>query len=179
MRFLTDPPKLGLLSRASGFISNFISMKWLVFILIGGLLAMTAWGWRMDSLREKWRTTAYEITWEVAAVAGIDRSKLKPKDAVAKIRGIAEDRDLFRRERDNARGVIDVQSTSIRNYEKETNRMRAISAKQAKLVASLIAQRNVWIQRAKDAGTRTERLTCEEELKETEDVLDALYEAGY
>lgn len=141
--------------------------------LVGSIL----WGMRVDHLRGEYRDQLVSIgqTLEDATVhEDIDLDQIGQA-----LNQVIADRDHFKRERDNARAVLATQSETIRAYEAETNRLRAISERNAELAAAAIRDRDMWIARAEQASTRTERLSAEEELRQCEEVLNALYEADF
>lgn len=152
--------------------------------LLGGALAglgiatllIAGWGARVNHLRAEYKDTLDGI---VQTVERLGKRKLTYGTVTAEIVTIHETGEQFRRERDNARAVVQQQSEAIRVYEAETKRLQAISAEKQKLVAKLIADRNVWIGKARTAASRVEKLTAEQELKECDQVLDAIYEADF
>lgn len=140
------------------------------------IAALTAWGLRVDHLRG-----GYKAQLEAVVLAVVDIGEPKPSfdklpDAVRKI---DKDRQGFRKERDDARAVVDLQSNSITQLEQEGSEARAKAEANRKLVAETMRQRDAWIQRARAAETRTERLSAEEELRECEAVLDSLRQQGF
>jgi hypothetical protein len=146
-------------------------------IVIGlAIAAMIGWVVRVDSLRGHYKAQLTEAVITIKRLTGRDVGFGKIS---ATIIDIHTEGQRFKRERDNARDVLEVQTESIRRYEAETKRLRQISAEQAALAARLIADRDKWIAKAKSAATRTERRSAEQELGECESVLDALYAAGF
>ncbi len=139
-------------------------------------LILLAWGLRVDALRG-----GYKAKLEAVVLAVVDIGEPKPSfdklpDAVRKI---DKDRQGFRKERDDALAVVDLQSNSITQLEQEGSEARAKAEENRKLVAETMRQRDAWIQRARAAETRTERLSAEEELRECEAVLDSLRQQGF
>lgn len=137
---------------------------------------LLAWGLRVDTLRGR-----YKSQLEAVVLAVVDIGEPKPSfdklpDTVRKIDG---DRQGFKKERDDARAVVDLQSNSITQLEQEGSEARAKAEANRKLVAETMRQRDAWIQRARAAETRTERLSAEEELRECEAVLDSLRQQGF
>lgn len=137
---------------------------------------LLAWGLRVDHLRG-----GYKAKLEAVVIAMVDIGEPKPSfdklpDTVRKIDG---DRQGFKKERDDARAVVDLQSNSITQLEQEGSEARAKAEANRKLVAETMRQRDAWIQRARAAETRTERLSAEEELRECEAVLDSLRQQGF
>lgn len=140
------------------------------------IAALAAWGLRLDHLRG-----GYKVQLEAAVLAVVDIGEPKPSfgklpDAVRKI---DRDRQAFRKERDTALAVVDLQSTSITQLEQEGIAAAQRAAANRKLFEETKRQRDAWIQRARAAETRTERLSAEEELSECEAVLDSLRQQGF
>jgi len=148
--------------------------RWLAPTLLLALVA--AWGARMDHLR-----AYYHGALDDAAVALTDAlgSKVKSSQIVPAVNRIASDRDQFMRERNNARAVVDQQSAGITALHIETERLAKLSAQDRIYAEAMIKQRNVWIERARLAETRTERRSAEQELEECDAVLNALFDAGF
>lgn len=142
-------------------------------LVVAGLLA---WGTRVDYLRG-----SYKAQLEKVVVAFVDIGEPKPsfKELPSAVKKLDLDRASYKRERDDALSVVDVQSTSITRLEQEGLEAAQEAAANRKLVAETIRQRNAWIQRARQAETRTERLSAEEELRECEAVLDSLRSRGF
>lgn len=156
---------------------------------IGLIIAMAgfaAWAFRADSLRAEHLATLNSITGALETALKMEPGTLPASHAtlaVSKLdNSVKEWNGRYLRvklERDTARGQIRDQNDSIRRYEAETKRLRALGEAQRKQAEELIAQRDHWIEEARKAATRTERAECERELAETEAVLDALYEADF
>lgn len=143
-----------------------------------GLIALLlgAWGLRVDHLRAGYKERLETIRIVLRNVGEkVDGYNDIPKAVVR----IDLERARYRRERDAAQGVVDVQSSSIRALEQETNAAQASAAANRKLIVEVTRQRDAWIARARSAETRTERLSAEEELKQCNDVLDRLYSQGF
>lgn len=140
-------------------------------------LSLLGYGLRNDHLRG-----GYKAKLEAVVLAVVQIGEPRPSsydklpDTVRKIDG---DRQGFKKERDDARAVVDLQSNSITQLEQEGSEARAKAEANRKLVAETMRQRDAWIQRARAAETRTERLSAEEELRECEAVLDSLRQQGF
>lgn len=139
-------------------------------------LILLAWGLRVDHLRG-----GYKAKLEAVVLAVVDIGEPKPSfdklpDTVRKIDG---DRKALRKERDDALAVVDLQSSSITKLEQEGIEAAERAAANRKLFEETKRQRDAWIQRARAAETRTERLSAEEELRECEAVLDSLRQQGF
>lgn len=149
------------------------------YFAIGGGIVMAlliAWGLRVDHLR-----AGYKSRLEAVVVAFVDIGKPKPSFAElpAAVKNLDADARSFKRERDDALSVVDLQSSSITQLEQEGQEAARKAAANRKLFEETKRQRDAWIQRARAAETRTERLTAEEELMECEVVLDALRSQGF
>lgn len=140
------------------------------------LLLVTAWGMRVDHLRGQYRAMIDGVTIAIEESTG---TRVKREAAVDGVRAIALQRDRRRQERDEARHRLQRQSDAVRAWKDEADRLAQLGVENRKLVQAAIAQRDEWIRRARAAETRTERLSAEAELRETEEVLDALYASGF
>jgi len=148
------------------------------FAIGGGIAfaAVAAWGLRVDNLR-----AGYKSQLEKVVVAFVEIGEPKPsfKDLPTGVKKIDIDRASLKRERDDALSVVDVQSTSIVQLEQEGIEAARKAEANRKLIEEATRQRDAWIQRARTAETRTERLSAEEELRECEAVLDSLRSRGF
>lgn len=147
--------------------------------LIGTALivsALLAYGLRNDHLRAGYK-------------ARLDTIRIAFRDMGEKVDGygnlvpvankIGAERTRYRRERDEAQAVVDVQSDSIRTLEQEHADAMRQAEQRRKQIAEVTRQRDAWKARAQSAETRTERLSAEEELRQCEEVLDRLYQRGF
>jgi hypothetical protein len=139
-------------------------------------IALLSYGLRNDHLRGGYKAKLEAVVLAVVYIGEPKPSFDKLPDAVRKI---DKDRQGFKKERDDARAVVDLQSNSITQLEQEGSEARAKAEANRKLVAETMRQRDAWIQRARAAETRTERLSAEEELRECEAVLDSLRQQGF
>ena len=149
------------------------------YLAIGGgiaFAAVAAWGLRVDSLR-----AGYKSQLEKVVVAFVEIGEPKPsfKELPTAVKKLDLDRATLKRERDDALSVVDMQSTSIVQLEQEGIEAARKAEANRKLIEEATRQRNAWIQRARTAETRTERLSAEEELRECEAVLDSLRSRGF
>lgn len=140
------------------------------------LVIALAWGFRVDHLRARYLDRLNSIRITLESVTG---TKPSLKDTPAGVKDLAADYRLAKTERDEARGVVDLQTASIDRLEQETQEAAQKSVAQAKLIAATKRERDAWIKRAREAETRVERLTAEQELAECEQVLDSLYARGF
>lgn len=174
----------GILSRlAGGFggitgaIGGLFSTKLFLGMVAGAFLVMGGLLWKAGHDRDVAQGYVTSIGNTVAEALGVD--KLQPKQIVPAIQEIATRRDVYKRERDNFSNSLRNQSNAVVSLQTETRRLRQQSNENLKLAQSMTRQRDGWIRKAKEAATRTERLSAEEEIKRVEEVLDALYENGF
>lgn len=144
--------------------------------LASALLLALAWGGRVDHLRSRHKAALEKILVAIDLTTG---SKVDAAKAPVTIEALGVLRDRYRQERNEARGIVDRQSASIRAAGAETARLIAVGERNRQLAEATARERDVWIQRAKSAETRTERLSAEAELEECNAVLDALYRDGF
>ena len=144
--------------------------------LIVALAIVAAWGLRVDALRAGYRTQLDRTSIAIEEVTG---RKPKAGEEPVTIAAIGIVRDRYRLQRDEARGLVDRQSRSIRTLADEGQRQAAIGARNRELALSALRERDAWIARAAAAETRTERLSAEAEAAECERVADALYQDGF
>lgn len=149
------------------------------YLAIGGgiaFAAVAAWGLRVDNLR-----AGYKSQLEKVVVAFVEIGEPKPsfKELPTAVKKLDLDRASLKRERDDALSVVDMQSTSIVQLEQEGIEAARKAEANRKLIDEATRQRDAWIQRARTAETRTERLSAEEELRECEAVLDSLRSRGF
>lgn len=147
--------------------------------IMGGLgialLLALAWGFRVDHLRGVYLDRLNVIRIDLSKV-GIKTPAKNPVNGVALV---IEQRKTARAERDTARTLVDVQSSSIERLGRETETAQARAEANRKLANEAARQRDYWIKQARTASTRTQRLSAEEELAECEAVLDSLYSSGF
>lgn len=141
------------------------------------IAVLTAWGMRVDRLRGGYKAQLEAV---VLAVVQIGEPRPSSYDKLPDtVRKIDSDRKALRKERDDALAVVDLQSSSITKLEQEGIEAAERAAANRKLFEETKRQRDAWIQRARAAETRTERLSAEEELRECEAVLDSLRLRGF
>ncbi len=157
-----------------------VKTKILAGIGIAGLLAvigLLVWG----SLEHNWRVKAEDRLNSIRITIDTAMGNAKPtsdRDLPSGVKDLAADRNLALSERDQARGVVDLQTASIDRLEQETELAARKSAADQKLIQATLRERDRLIARAKQAETRLDRLTAEQELEECEAVLDSLYRDG-
>lgn len=147
--------------------------------LIGiGLIfsALLAYGLRNDHLR-----AGYKERLDTIVIAFKDMGeKVGGYDGIVPAANkIGAERTRYKRERDEAQGVVDIQSSSIRALEQESADAQRQAEQHRRQIAEVTRQRDAWRDRARAAETRTERLSAEEELRQCEEVLDRLYQRGF
>lgn len=144
----------------------------------GGIaLALTAgWGMRVDHLR-----AGYKKRLDVIRIVFEDIGEKKPSyDGLEPaIRKLDDQRDQLGKDLKTERALTETQTASIDALELESAAAAARGAENRQRIAAVTKQRDAWIRRARDAETRTERHSAEEELAECEAVLNALYSAGF
>ena len=141
-----------------------------------GIIAALFWVWRVNDLRASHLETIDQVVTELkeAGLGGANRGNVA---AVTKT--LVEQRNTARSERDTARVLVETQSNAILALEKETQEYLQNAREQRKMVEEATRQRDIWIARARNASTRTERLSAEEEIRQCEQVLDSLYSQGF
>lgn len=95
------------------------------------------------------------------------------------VASVLNQRDKARSERDKAVVVIDLQTAGIETMERDAKAARDEAARQKVLIAQTTRERDAWIAKARNASTRTERLSAEQEVAECEGVLNDLYRDGF
>jgi len=148
----------------------------LTFGMVAALLLALAWGARVDHLRAGYKAALGRILVSIDLTTG---RKVTADVAPVTIEALGVLRDRYRQERNEARGVVERQSASIRAAGAETARLAGIAERNRQLAEATSRERDVWISRARAAETRTERLSAEAELEECNAVLDALYRDGF
>ena len=132
---------------------------------------------RIEHLRAGWQHKTVTLVAVTAEVAGAP--KLKIKDAPAAIRQIGKDRDAYLAALTKTKAALNSQTALVVEMGEETAKLRAEADRQAELARKLAAQRDGWIRKAQAAATRTQRRTFEEEAKDCEAAMEALYQAGF
>lgn len=169
------------------FLGVVTRLQQVAFISLAlALVVALAWGFRVDSLRSTHKERIDAVVVQLKSAFEGDENlredrgfKVAPKNAASLVKRLADDRMTYRAERDSARSVLRLQSGKIIALEEETQRLKRLSEDNAKMARKVIEERNVWIARARAAATRTERLAAEQELVQCQEVLDALFQAGF
>jgi hypothetical protein len=154
-----------------------------LLLKIGGpfvlLLAVLGYIGHLRHDRDGWKKAAVAITNELQTV-GRFKGPLDPrKQGLKAVRRLGEQRDDYLRQLIDNKAALLRQTQLVLDLGSETQRLRAISAQQAEMVRKLKAERDGWIRKAERAATRTERLSAEQELRQCEEAMDALYQAGF
>jgi len=127
--------------------------------------------------RDKWKDVATRSA-EKAKEVGQFKQVL-PEDAPSAIEKIGTQKlDLLRKLNDTKEALND-QTFRVLELGQQTQRLRSEADRQRALVQQLTVQRDAWIAKAKAASTRTQRLSAEEEVRQCEEAMDALYQAGF
>ncbi len=140
------------------------------------LAAVIGWFVRIDSLRAKHLETVNAVVFELKA-GGYKFAN--EKTAAGFVKQSVSDRDKARKERDNALVVIDLQTASMRALGEEAAENARRAAANQKMIAAVTQERDRWIKTARDAATRTERHSAEQEAAECDSVLNDLYNSGF
>ncbi len=144
--------------------------------LIAALLLALGWGARVDHLRAGYKAALGRVIVSIDLATG---RKVTADAAPLTIEALGVLRDRYRQERNEARAVVDRQSASIRAAGAETARLADVADSNRRLADATARERDGWIQRARAAETRTQRLSAEAEVEECDAVLDALYRDGF
>lgn len=148
--------------------------------ILGGAAAVLAlslsWGIRVDHLRSVHKDNIDRV---VVALRNGGYDKTTAKLAEQSVVDLVNKRDMARDERDIARKLVEIQSASILHLHEQSEKAAREAEAQRKLIKAALRERDAWIARAKQAETRTERLSAEEELRECEQVLNSLYISGF
>lgn len=168
--------KRGLASVFAGFTGLF-SLKTLLGIVTGIILLMGAMWW----LAARDRDTANERLDQIGGIisAANGASTIKRSDMVGAVQIVVTERTVARRERDAFKKATETQSEKVRLLNEEGNRMRAEADEKVRQVQTLTRQRDHWITEAQGRATRTQQRSMEEELRQMEGALDALYAEGF
>lgn len=155
--------------------------KWIAAgLAVLALVATIAMHFRNDGRvrdeRDAYRERLSTIRIEFKDRGGIN---VKPGKEVEGVKLVIRQRDEALADKALADRVIDNQSASIAALEDETKAAVAKAARERKLKEDTIRERDMWIRRSREASTRTERLSAEEELAQCEAVLDRLRAQGF
>lgn len=168
----------GVGTAASGF-GGLISMKVLLGMFTGVALVMGIIIWKQGHDLGTVRGQVTAIRGVVAEAAGIPVENLKDGQIANVIRTIAVDRDTARKEAKSFKAVAATQSASVKRLGVETIQARAKAVTNLQRVATITVERDRWVSEARRNANRTQHLTEQLELKQVEDVQDALYNLGF
>jgi hypothetical protein len=157
--------------------TGLLSLRVIAGIGAGVLLVCGFMWWKATSDRDVANGRLDEVAQIIAAANGGD--KVDRKKIVSEVRTIITERAIARRERDGYKTTAETQTREVRRLNEETERMRAQSARQIREVQSLTRQRDRWIAEAQKSATRTQPRSDQEELRQMQEVLDALYRNGF
>lgn len=159
---------MGFLTGITGKIAGVTSI--LLAIALG-------WGFRVDHLRAGYKERLDTIRIVLKDIG--ENPKTSNEAMAAVIAKVGAQRKMYQVERDNARATVDIQNASISAMQSESEQAAERAAQNRKLIETVTKQRDMWIQRAKSAETRTARLSAQEELNECQRVLNDLYQSGF
>ncbi|MCH4893370.1 hypothetical protein GO308_09640 [Sphingomonas sp. SFZ2018-12] len=146
-----------------------------VSIALGiALVAAVIWGWNERSLHHYFRGIV-----ERTILVIPEAERPKPGELHITVKDILSDRSIAREESRQRGERIQTLSDANRQLKDEGLAARGIAERNWQLYQSAKAQRDQVIARSKQAATRTERKSCEQELKELEEVMDALRADGF
>lgn len=148
-----------------------------IYALAGiGLIAalFITWAFRVDYLRDGWRTRYITETGTVTAtirrVTG--NNELKWRDANEQIEALADSRKLWK-------GVAGEQTAAIDSLGAEAERLRKLNATLRAKAEKEIAKRQRAIDRlAASANDPGERDNCQQQIAAAEAALDLIYQEG-
>ena len=163
-----------------------MTLSTLPWKLIGaaiGVVALIAlvWSHFASDARTRQQRDTYQQRLSTIRITFKDNGGIKVKAGkeVDGLKLVIRQRDEARADKALADTVIDNQSASIAALENETQQALQTVARERKLKEQTIRERDMWIRRAKEASTRTERLSAEQELAQCEAVLDRLRLQGF
>lgn len=162
-----------------GKLSGLFSVKMLAGMFTGVLLVLVALLMTTRHERDTAQKFNRDFTTAVAGIAGVDPAKLDLGQIIPTLKVIGTDRDTARRERDGFKATAASQSAKVIALGAETARLKAQSNAAVAQAQVVTQQRDHWIAEAKAASTRTTRLPDDQEVKQMEDALDALYGNGF
>lgn len=113
----------------------------------------------------------------VAAQVGVD--KLEPTQVVATISTVVANYHTAQRERDGFMGAADRQSKANALLAQQTATAKAQADRASLVAARVSASRDQWIAKAQAASTNPVRSADADELRKTEEALDAVYANGF
>ncbi|WP_066483602.1 MULTISPECIES: hypothetical protein [unclassified Sphingomonas] len=138
------------------------------------LIGVAVWGWNQRSLHHYFRGIV-----ERTILVIPEAERPKPGELHIAVKGILSDRATAREESRQRGERIQTLSDANRQLKVEGLAARGVAERNWQLYQSAKAQRDQVIARSKQAATRTERQSCEKELKELEEVMDALRADGF
>lgn len=158
---------------------NFLNI-WKPIGIFGGIAAalLLAWGMRVDHLR-----AGYKSTLDTIVIAFTDMGeKIDDGDygkIVVSANKVGAERSRYLREREQERAANVIMADSVRRAGQETEEALKRAAEYQRRVSKLTKERDQWIAKAREASTRTERMTAEKEVAECTDALSELWRRGF
>ena len=143
-----------------------------VLLIIGAV----GWGMRVDHLR---RQHLADVKAVGAALRDVGFRGKMPGDYPDAIRWLDRERLRFLKSRNDLRAAIDEQNARIAALEDQRDAYaREAKAAQDRAAAAIDA-RDRWIAKAEAAAARAEAKTCDQEIREANDALDAIRNSGF
>lgn len=142
-------------------------------LIVTGLLT---YGLRNDHLRAGYKAQLNTIR---IAFKDIGEPVKSDKDIAPAVKKLADARNKARQELSLERSANEIMAGSIKALEQETIAAAQASADHRRRIEQVTKERDRWIARARQAETRMERLTAEQELAECQDVLNELRQSGF
>jgi hypothetical protein len=142
-------------------------------LIVAGLLT---YGLRNDHLRAGYKARLDTIR---IAFKDIGYKKLGDDDLAPNVNRLAAERNLAKTERDQERAANDIMADSVRRAAAETEQAMQAATDAHRRIAQLTKERNQWIEKARSAATRTERMSAELEVAECVAALSELRSAGF
>lgn len=160
-------------------LGGLISMKVLLGIFTGVALVMGITIWKQGHDLKRVNGQVTDIRTAVADAAGIPVDKLDVGQIANTVRVIKVNLATARNEAKNFKAVSATQSAAVTRLGTETAKARAQATANIKRVAQITAERDAWVSNARQRATRTKPQPAPVELKQVEDVQDALYNLGF
>ena len=156
--------------------------KWGMIGLLFALLAVSAWGARVDHLRAYWKERAYVVRINLESVTSeIGAQSNNPglrvvDDNIEPVLGQVQALGRAKREWQD---VATTQSNRIAELGEEQYRLERLLARERRRAEQLIAERNDALNRLQNMElTPEEAQSCEEQLLAAENALDIIFAEG-
>ena len=138
------------------------------------LIGVAIWGWNERGLHHYFRTIV-----ERTILVIPEAERPKQVELHIAVKDILSDRAIAREESRQRGERIQTLSDANDRLKDEGLEARARATRNWELYQSAKADRDRVIARSRQAATRTERLSCEQELAQIEEVMDALRADGF